>query len=133
MRPRRTRNVAFQPQATSFTPSIETEQEVTLKVDELEALRLKDLLGLDQKTAAQKMNISQPTFHRLILSARNKMADALVNAKELRILGGNFKISGVQKQAFRCLSCIYDWEMQTGTGSSLKCPSCESKDIKRKD
>ena len=38
------------------------------------------------------MNISQPTFHRLVLSARKKIADAIINGKAIRIEGGNYKL-----------------------------------------
>jgi predicted DNA-binding protein (UPF0251 family) len=65
--------------------------EVVLTVDEFEAVRLKDLLGLEQEECAAKMSISQPTFHRLVLSARKKMAEAIVNGKAIRIEGGNFR------------------------------------------
>jgi len=53
--------------------------------EELEALRLKDVMGLEQKKAAKAMEISQPTFHRVLLKARKKVSDAIVNAKELKI------------------------------------------------
>jgi len=56
-----------------------------LTLEELEAVRLKDYEGLDQETSAERMNISQPTFHRLLLEARKKIADALVNGKALKI------------------------------------------------
>lgn len=66
-------------------------EENVLLMEELEAVRLKDLLGLEQGPAAKKMNISQPTFQRLVVSARKKIADAIVNGKAIRIEGGNFK------------------------------------------
>ena len=66
-------------------------EEVILQVDEFEAVRLKDLEGLEQEECAKKMNISQPTFHRLVLSARKKISDAIVNGKAIKIEGGNFK------------------------------------------
>lgn len=72
-------------------------EEVILNVDEFEAVRLKDLEGLEQEECAKKMNISQPTFHRLALSARKKIADGIVNGKALKIDGGNFKIIGKGK------------------------------------
>ncbi len=40
----------------------------------------------------QKMNISQPTFHRLVVSARKKIADAIINGKAIKIEGGNYRI-----------------------------------------
>jgi predicted DNA-binding protein (UPF0251 family) len=68
--------------------------EVCLTVEELEAVRLKDLEGLDQEPTAVKMGVSQPTLHRILVSAHRKMADALVNAKALRIEGGSYVIKG---------------------------------------
>ncbi len=63
---------------------------VLLTVDEFEAVRLKDLEGLEQKEAAEKMDVSQPTLHRILESARKKVADAIVNGKEIRIEGGEY-------------------------------------------
>jgi uncharacterized protein len=82
------------PQATYFKPAgIKMRQlsEVVLSIEEFEAIRLKDFEDLSQEKAAKKMGISQPTFHRLILIARKKAADAIVNGKALKIEGGNFK------------------------------------------
>ena len=94
-RPRVYRRVGLQPHTTYFKPAgirmVELEESV-ITVDEFEAVRLKDLIGLDQEEAAKRMDISQPTFHRLILSARKKIADAIVNGKAIRIEGGNYKI-----------------------------------------
>ncbi|MBW2976887.1 DUF134 domain-containing protein [Candidatus Woesearchaeota archaeon] len=94
-RPRRYRMIGLMPNVTYFKPAgirmVELEVSI-LTVDEFEAIRLKDFLGLDQENAAKKMKISQPTFHRLILTARKKIADAMVNGKAIRIEGGNFKM-----------------------------------------
>ena len=65
---------------------------MTLSLDELEAIHLKDLDGKEQDECAKLMNISQPTFHRLILTARQKISDAIVNGKAIKIKGGNTKI-----------------------------------------
>jgi predicted DNA-binding protein (UPF0251 family) len=84
-RPRICRRVWLLPNVTYFKPAeirMSSLEENILTVDEFEAVRLKDLLGFKQEDAAKKMNISQPTFHRLLLSARKKIADALVNGKE---------------------------------------------------
>jgi len=96
-RPRRCRRVWLEPDVTYFKPAgvrmIDLEESV-LTVDEFEAVRLKDLEGLDEGTAAKKMNISQPTFNRLVSSARKKIADAIVHGKAIKILGGSYKLSG---------------------------------------
>ena len=67
-------------------------EEVILTVDEFEAIRLKDVDGLEQEQCAQRMNISQPTFHRLYLDARKKIADVIVYGKALKIEGGTYEI-----------------------------------------
>jgi len=94
-RPRLFRRVGLMPDITYFKPAgirLRELTEVILTVDEFEAVRLKDLEELDQEQAAKKMNISQPTFHRLVLSARKTIADALVNGKAIRIEGGRYKM-----------------------------------------
>ena len=65
---------------------------VSLAVDELEAIRLKDFESMEQERAAEKMNVSQPTFHRILQSAHSKVADALVNGKAIRIEGGEYVV-----------------------------------------
>lgn len=67
-------------------------QEITLTVEELEALRLKEIEGLDQKESAVRMGISRPTFQRILATARNKTAEALVTVKALRIDGGSYTV-----------------------------------------
>jgi predicted DNA-binding protein (UPF0251 family) len=95
-RPRICRRVLSEPGVNYFKPRgirLRDLDESILTVDEFEAIRLKDLVQFDQETASKKMNISQPTFHRLILSARKKIADAIINGKAIKIKGGNFKLS----------------------------------------
>ncbi len=78
----------FDPKVLYFKPagvSLRALEEISLRADELEAIRLKDFEGLDQEQSAKKMQISQPTFHRTLLSARQKISDALVNGKSIRI------------------------------------------------
>jgi len=67
--------------------------EIRLTVEEAEAIRLKDLEALEQEDGAERMNISRPTFQRVLAAGRKKVADALLNGKAIRIEGGNFEIS----------------------------------------
>lgn len=139
-RPRRFRRVWFEPNVTYFKPAgtrlIDLEDSI-LTVDEFEALRLKDFLSLEQEKAAKKMNISQPTFHRLLLTARKKIADAIVNGKAIKIQGGNFKMVEQRKRMRRrmgwggpanscvCPQCGYEEAKVRGTPcASKKCPKC---------
>ncbi|MFZ2071612.1 MAG: NifB/NifX family molybdenum-iron cluster-binding protein [Halobacteriota archaeon] len=96
---RRRRCVGFQPNFLYFEPSTcmrgfpphGTGEEI-LKVEELESIRLKDYLQMDQAEAALCMGISQPTFHRIITETHCKIAQALVEGKAIRIEGGNYVI-----------------------------------------
>jgi predicted DNA-binding protein (UPF0251 family) len=63
-------------------------EEVILKIDELEAIRLTDLEGMYQEEAAKKMDVSRQTLGNILHSAHKKIADSLVNGKALRIEGG---------------------------------------------
>ena len=95
-RPLKCRRVAFLPDATYFKPAgipLRMLNEVILSVEEAEAVRLKDLEGLEQEAGAERMNISRPTFQRVLASARRKIADALLNGKAIRIEGGNFEVA----------------------------------------
>ena len=74
-------------------------EEVRLSIEEAEAIRLKDMEKLEQETCAEKMNISRATFQRVLGAARQKIADALLNGKAIRIEGGNYEIE------MRRLSC----------------------------
>jgi len=60
-------------------------EEVSLHMDEVEALRLADYEGLYHEDAAQRMKISRATFGRILDQARRKVAEALLKGKALRI------------------------------------------------
>ena len=93
-RPRRLRRVRFQPEATFFKPAgvpLRDLEEIIISIDELEAIRLKNLEELNQNKAAEKMKISQPTFNRLLISARKKITDALENGKAIKLEGGDYE------------------------------------------
>ena len=87
------RRVEFYPEIKIFKPAgvprfcIES---VSIRIEELEAIRLKDYLGMEQEECAQNMQVSRPTFQRILVEARKKIADALINGKELQIEGGDY-------------------------------------------
>jgi len=60
-------------------------QEVSLRMDELEAIRLADYQGLYHEEAAAKMEISRATFGRVLNEARRKVAEAILQGKALKI------------------------------------------------
>lgn len=87
-RPKKHRKVNCCPVASYFKPvgipMYKLDEEI-LEPDELEAIRLADLLKDSHENAAQKMNISRATFGRIVSKARSKIADSLLNGKALRI------------------------------------------------
>jgi len=96
-RPCRCRRIRCKPDTNYFKPRgipLNSLVEVNLALDELEAIRLADLEELYQEDAAKKMNISRQTFGNIINSAHKKIADALLNAKALKIEGGTVKRLG---------------------------------------
>jgi predicted DNA-binding protein (UPF0251 family) len=125
------RRVDFVPQITYFKPTgvpVAHLQEVRLSVEEAEAIRLKDLQGLEQEECAQKMNISRTTFARLLGSARERMADALLNGKAIRIEGGNFEMA---LRRFRCDNG-HEWDVpfEVMINSPPQfCPTCNTPGI----
>jgi len=69
-------------------------EELILNIDELEALRLKDIEKLEQNECAERMKIAQSTFQRVLVSAREKVARSIVEGKALRIQGGPYTLEG---------------------------------------
>lgn len=88
-RPRLNRRVRFDPRVTYFKPRgipLRLLDEVELSLEEMEAVRLKNIEGLEQTAAAEKMKTSQSTFQRLLASAHRKIAEALVKGKAIKII-----------------------------------------------
>ncbi|OYT36846.1 hypothetical protein B6U91_00150 [Candidatus Pacearchaeota archaeon ex4484_71] len=87
-RPCKRRRVRGRPNSSYFKPAgvqrVELE-EIALAHDEFEAIRLVDFLEMSQLEAGEKMQVSQPTLSRILKSGRNKVADAIVNGKAIRI------------------------------------------------
>ena len=125
------RCVNFLPQVTYFKPAgvpINQLQEVRLSIEEAEAIRLKDVEELEQDECAQKMRVSRTTFARILLLARRKAADALLNGKAIRIEGGNYEMA---VRHFRC-SNGHEWEVPFEVMIDKPpefCPSCNTPDI----
>ncbi|MDX9760236.1 MAG: DUF134 domain-containing protein [Bacteroidota bacterium] len=88
-RGRCTRYVSGEGESPLFVPKgrkLAELAQVRLMPDELEALRLADQLGLYQEEAAARMQVSRPTFSRIVSAARAKVADALVNGKAILLV-----------------------------------------------
>jgi predicted DNA-binding protein (UPF0251 family) len=90
-RPRLCRRIRFNTNITYFKPQgmpMRFLDIVELTTEEVEALRLKNVQGLDQEQAAKEMNTSQSTFQRILSLAYKKISDALINGKAIKIICG---------------------------------------------
>ena len=133
VRPQKDRMVAFNPEISYFKPRgipmIDLE-EVCLTVDQREAIRLSDLLGMSHEDAGRRMGVSRATFGRIIQRARNAVADALINGKVINVEGGNYRIVN-KARLFHCNNCNLEWEEPFGSGRPKWCPACNEKEFYR--
>ena len=96
-RPKKERIISQEPKCRLFKASGEKpsktdnkhdkikRETIELSADECEAIRLAQREGVSMKEGAKSMNISAPTFNRILTNANKKIADALINAKNIKI------------------------------------------------
>ncbi len=123
-RPRRFRRISEEPQIRCFKPEREDLNDlepIEILIDEFEAIRLRDYHNIQQKRSAEIMGVSQPTFHRILTSARKKIANALINGNSLLIVGDG------RVTKYECNECGFEW--QHPYKKYDECPDCESSNI----
>jgi predicted DNA-binding protein (UPF0251 family) len=127
-RRRKRRHCAFQPRANWFFPGLgmgSPGSPVELGLDELEAMRLVDLLGKDQAAAGAEMGISRGTVQRLLYSGRAKVVQALLEGRPIRLRGG-------QEPLLRCAACGFELPAPSpGSDGFLRCCRCGSPHLYR--
>lgn len=87
-RPKKYRCIKCKPDATYFKPRgipLTELEEISITMDELEAMRLADYEELYHEDAAKKMKISRQTFGRILQEAHRKVAECLLKGKALKI------------------------------------------------
>ena len=99
-------------------------EEVVITLDQFEALRLADFEGLYQEEAAARMNVSRPTFGRILEAAHRSVAEALTLGKALRIEGGAVCRSTEAQAARAC---------EEDSTSHAQCPRCQADEGARRD
>lgn len=99
-RPKEYRIVRFNPRISQFSPRGKPGRpdQVELTMEEFEALRLTDFLGLSQKESAKSMQISQPTFSRVLKRARKALAKGVVTGAAIKIQGGHYVLSSAKER-----------------------------------
>jgi predicted DNA-binding protein (UPF0251 family) len=123
-RPTMCRKVSFIPANREFKACNNIDEASELKIEEVEAIRLKDILSLHQSECAKRMNVSRQTFQNILESARVKIATALVNGKNITIDGGHYNYSDY---VMKCSDCNHEYKT---IDKEQSCPKCESSNIK---
>lgn len=98
--------------------------EVFLLLEEYEAIRLLDYMMLNQEEAAIQMQVSRPTLTRIYQIARQKVATALFEGRDIVIKGGFVTF---EENWFRCNQCKNRFD-HTGDDETI-CPVCGSADV----
>jgi predicted DNA-binding protein (UPF0251 family) len=133
-RPIKCRLIEQPPIASIFKPSdingINMEK-VLVSLDEVEAIKLVDYMGLYQEEAAERMQVSRQTLGNTLRAARLKIADALINAKALHIGGGPCRVS--DDRQFACDACQHLWTGPSSEGHAATCPHCGCTCVHRHD
>lgn len=127
-RPTKCRRVEFFPENTFFIPRGKPKcnlDEIVLKVEELEAMRLKDIEDLTQEECSKRMHVSRSTFQNILESARKKVTKALIKGNALRIDGGYYTTKYCN---FKCLGCKKTYQVKFER-DKYKCPECGSKEV----
>jgi uncharacterized protein len=122
-RPVRNRKILNPPKMAGFKPfgmPLSELEAVKFHFDEYESINLVNYQNLSQEEAAERMDISRPTFTRVYNRALKKIARAFVECLAIEIEGGNVEF---QKQWFKCKKCF---KLIDGLENHIRCRNCKS-------
>jgi uncharacterized protein len=123
---KRLKKVGIPPPMEGFRPfglPLKDLEPVVLFIEEYEAIRLTDYENLNQEEAAERMNISRPTFTRLYEKARKNIAKAFVEGKAILIQGGTYITDDYW---YKCRDCN---EVMIALKPIDQCRKCDSENI----
>lgn len=131
-RPKSVRKISSIPSVSGFNPygkSIEStdEEAVFLFYEEYEALRLSDYDKYNQCESAVFMGVSRPTFTRIYISAREKIAKAFVEGRKIIIEGGKVELDD---KWYICDDCGAIFCEETEGAVPEVCTVCSSSSIR---
>jgi predicted DNA-binding protein (UPF0251 family)/DNA-directed RNA polymerase subunit RPC12/RpoP len=124
-RRKRLRKVVAPPGFKGYKPygnSKHKREHVELLYEEYEAIKLADYDLMNHLEASKLMGVSRPTFARIYESARRKLANALVETREIRSVFGNAKLDGTW---YLCNECHARFTVPAQM-TNLACPICRS-------
>ncbi len=122
-RPCKRRRICALPVCRCFGPMDSQEPPrltVQMTLDEFETIRLIDWQGLTQEKCAERMNVARTTVQAIYTNARQKLADCLVNRRELSIEGGEYLLcdGAAACGCEKCPKCPGKTEAHSGRPSS---------------
>jgi len=132
-RPLKLRRVYDIPNYRGFKPiglKSRTKDVVLMNFEEYEAIRLSDYELRNQMEAATIMEVSRPTFTRIYKRARQKVAIAFVEGRQIVFEGGKVYIDN---DWLRCNQCGCVFTPANQTAEAELCPLCKSIDLKPYD
>jgi len=134
-RPKTVRRIADKPIVSGFKPYGaqilgSKSDAVFLLYEEYEALRLCDYDEYNQCDASKLMGVSRPTLTRICMSARKKVATAMVEGRQLIIEGGKVEIDN---EWIKCNDCHCYYVKQQEENDDHTCPLCGSENVKEYD
>jgi len=105
-------------------------ESLSLTISEFETMRLKHNMKLNQYQAAEKMGISQSTFSRILERAHEKVVEALIGGKNIKVQGDDFDFKFVFK-GYGCLDCSHQWEDKSASREKKEviCSKCNSTNV----
>lgn len=92
-RPVKCRRVEHLPPYDRYKPAgilCDNNEIMVLSIDELEAMRLKDVEGLSQVECAKHMQVSRQTFQLILEKARKTLVLAITQGYAIQIEGGSY-------------------------------------------
>ena len=106
-RPRKCRKVCCLPNSNEFGPlnTHMQHQAIVMSIEEYEVVRLIDLQDFSQEQAAESMHVARTTVQRIYNDARKKIADCIVNSKQLKIYGGDYRLCDGKEESCNCGGC----------------------------
>lgn len=124
-RPKKCRRIGYVPEFRKYGPKDRdkpSKDTIILQLDEVEAIRLKDIEKLDQAEGAVEMGVSRQTFQNILESARHKVATSLIEGKELTMEGGHI----INKECVAvCQNCGQSYNISKREWNGV-CDNCGS-------
>ena len=127
-RPRNNSKIQIPPRVKGFNPQgfyAKSSKGINLNVEEFEVIRLLDYENLTQFEASKIMEVSRPSVTRIYDRARKKIAQALIEARSIRIEGGKIVYD---EDWYQCEVCQSHFCIPDGAEAS-SCALCLSTEI----